>query len=281
MFMSGRLRRIAAMLTCAAALVLSGCGISTTTREGLIRHDGVYVFHAPGISGEVPHDHYFAMGLLRAGVQEVYFVDWTTPWAGKNLTDTALHEKEATRLVQRLRGFKATSPEARVVLTGHSGGASIIIRAAELFDVGENIVEQVWLLAPALSPDYDFGPALERVPRIVAFSSPHDGIILGAGTSLFGTSDRYFGSAGGRVGFNYDHPRFEQWGYDPAWLEFRNTGDHLQVLSQRFSWKVIGPSMLHYLPQETPGGGVNPPKGTAAPTQGEAWEAQPVLSILP
>jgi len=267
MFTSDCALRIAVALMCAAALLLSGCGISWTTREGIIRHDGIFVFHAPGISGEVPHDHFFALGLLRAGVQEVYFVDWATPWAGRNLTDTKLHEKEASRLVQRLRGFKASSPEARVVLTGHSGGASIIIRAAELLDVGENIVEQVWLLAPALSPDYDFGPALERVPRIVVFSSPHDGIVLGAGTSLFGTSDRYFGNAGGRVGFNYNHPRFEQWGYDPAWLEFRNTGDHLQVLSQRFSWKVIGPSMLHYLPPEMPEGRVNPSKGIAAPTQ--------------
>lgn len=259
-----RARRIALMLVCAAAaLWLAGCGFSTTTREGIIRHDGVYVFHAPGVSGEVPHDHFFALGLLRAGVQDVYMVDWATAWVGKNLMNTELQEKEARRLVQRLRGFKATSPDARVVLTGHSGGASIIIRAAELLDIGENIVEQVWLLAPALSPDYDFGPALERVPRIVAFSSPHDGIILGAGTSLFGTSDRYFGDAGGRVGFNYDDPRFEQWGYDPAWLEFRNTGDHLQVLSQRFSWQVIGPSMLHYLPPERPEARAETPKGIA------------------
>ncbi len=240
------------LATALTAVGLSGCGISWSDREGIIRHDGVYVFHAPGISGDVPHDHFFAAGLLRAGVQEVKFVDWTTHSPGRNLMNTDLHEAQARRLVERIRGFKATSPEARVILTSHSGGAAIAIRAAELLDVGENIVEQVWLLAPALSPDYDFGPALERVPRIVAFSSPHDGLILGAGTSLFGTSDRYFGDAGGRVGFVYNHPRFEQWGYDPTWLEFRNTGDHLQVLSQRFAWRVIGPSMLNWIPPTLP-----------------------------
>lgn len=253
-------RSTALLATTLMSLGLWGCGISWSDREGIIRHDGIYVFHAPGISGDVPHDHFFAAGLLRAGVQEVTFVNWTTHSPGRNLYDTELHEAQAHRLIERLRGFKATSPDARVILTSHSGGAVIAIRAAELLDVGENIIEQVWLLAPALSPDYDFGPALERVPRIVAFSSPHDGLILGAGTSLFGTSDRYFGDAGGRVGFTYNHPRFEQWGYDPTWLEFRNTGDHLQVLSQRFAWRVIGPSMLNWIPPAArrPAGALSP-----------------------
>lgn len=231
-----------------------GCGISWPEREGFIRHDGVYVFHAPGISGDVPHDHFFAAGLVRAGIQEVRFVDWATLSPGRNLSDTDLHEAEARRLVERLRGFRATSPEARIVVTGHSGGARIAVRAIELLDVDERLVEQLWLLAPALSPEYDFGPALDRVPRIVALTSPHDSLILGVGTSLFGTSDRYFGDAGGRIGFRSDHARFEQWGYDPAWLEFRNTGDHLQMLSQRFSWAVIGPAMLHWLPPPEPPG---------------------------
>lgn len=237
----------------AVVVLAGGCGVSLTEREGIIRHDGVYVFHAPGISGDVPHDHFFARGLIRAGVQEVHMVNWTTLLPGRNLTDTALHEREATRLVDRLRGFKATSPEARVILTGHSGGARIVIRAVELLDVGENLVEQVWLLAPALSPDYDFGPALERVPRLVALTSPHDQLILGAGTTLFGTADRHFGDAGGRIGFTYSHPRFEQWGYDPAWLAYRNSGDHLQLLGQRFSTRVIAPAMLHYWPLEVEG----------------------------
>ncbi len=248
---SGVMRLVPATLLALLMLSASGCGIAWTDREGFIRHDGVYVFHAPGISGDVPHDHYFAAGLLRAGVQEVRFVTWTTMSPGRNLTDVALHEAQARRLADRVRGFKATSPEARVVLTGHSGGAKIAIRAAELLEVGSDVIEQVWLLAPALSPDYDFGPALERVPRIVAFSSPHDGLLLGAGTSLFGTSDRYFGDAGGRVGFLYEHPRFEQWGYDPAWLAFRNSGDHMQVLGQRFAWQIIGPSMLSWIPPAT------------------------------
>lgn len=234
--------------TAAGLLTAGGCGVSLTEREGVIRHDGVYVFHAPGISGDVPHDHFFARGLIRGGVQEVHMVNWTTLLPGRNLTDTALHEREARRLVERLRGFKATSPEARLILTGHSGGARIAVRAAELLEEGESLVEQVWLLAPALSPEYDFGAALERVPRLVALTSPHDQLILGAGTTLFGTSDRHFGDAGGRIGFTFNHPRFEQWGYDPAWLAYRNSGDHLQLLGQRFALRVIAPAMLRYWP---------------------------------
>lgn len=255
------LRHWRSVAAAAALLGAGGCGAALNEREGIIRHDGVYVFHAPGISGDVPHDHYFARGLIRGGIQEVHFVAWATLLPGRNLSDAALHEREARRLVDRVRGFKATSPEARVILTGHSGGARIVIRAAELLDVGENLVEQVWILAPALSPDYDFGPALERVPRIVALSSEHDRLILGTGTTLFGTSDGHFGDAGGRIGFAFNHPRFEQWGYDPAWLEHRNSGDHLDLLNQRFALRVIAPAMLHYWPVEQQHGTrIDPPK---------------------
>ncbi|MCL4197141.1 MAG: hypothetical protein KJZ69_06580 [Phycisphaerales bacterium] len=255
------LRHWRSVAAAAALLGAGGCGVALNEREGIIRHDGVYVFHAPGISGDVPHDHYFARGLIRGGIQEVHFVVWATLLPGRNLSDAALHEREARRLVERVRGFKATSPEARVILTGHSGGARIVIRAAELLDVGEDLVEQVWILAPALSPEYDFGPALERVPRIVALSSEHDRLILGMGTTLFGTSDGHFGDAGGRIGFAFNHPRFEQWGYDPAWLEHRNSGDHLDLLNQRFALRVIAPAMLHYWPvEQQQGTRIDPPK---------------------
>lgn len=256
---------------CVALFILGGCGVSLTEREGIIRHDGVYVFHAPGISGDVPHDHFFARGLIRGGVQEVHMINWTTLLPGRNLSDAALHEREARRLVERVRGFKATSPEARVILTGHSGGARIVIRAAELLDLGENLVEQVWILAPALSPEYDFGPTLDRVPRLVALTSPHDRLILGMGTTLFGTSDRHFGDAGGRVGFTFNHPRFEQWGYDPAWLEHRNSGDHLDLLNQRFAIRVIAPAMLQFWPVEQQQcTRIDPPKEGSPSATGES-----------
>src|SRR5690606_13618552 len=101
-----------------------------------------------------------------------------------------------------------------------------------------------WLLNAAVRPDYDLDPIMERVDRVVAVSSQHDDFILGTGTSLFGTADRYFGDAAGRVGFTYSHPRFEQWDYDDRFAELGNMGDHVQGLNARFVMGVLGPDLV-------------------------------------
>ncbi len=66
----------------------------------------------------------------------------------------------------------------------------------------KSAVETVVLIAPALSPEYDLSRALRAVRReMVVFWSPLDAIILGPGTSLFGTIDRVRSPGAGMVGF--------------------------------------------------------------------------------
>lgn len=230
---------------------LGGCMPAWPQREGFVRTGGVYVFHAPGIMGPIPHDHYFATGLMLAGVQDVQPVDWTGPMPLLNLSDDQRHEREALALAQRIVLFKAMHPEARVVLTGHSGGCRIVIGAVERLHPGQPLVEQIWLLSPALSPKYDLRPSLERVPRIVVVTSRHDWMILGMGTRLLGTSDGQRSDSAGRVGFECRHPRLEQWTYQPEWLALGYNGDHIQILNQRFAMEAIGPAMVNWWPDAT------------------------------
>lgn len=64
------------------------------------------------------------------------------------------------------------------------------------------ILDTLILACPAMSPGYNLAPALTVVRRATAWVSSRDRYLLGAGTTLFGTTDRKFGSAAGRVGFH-------------------------------------------------------------------------------
>lgn len=117
-----------------------------------------------------------------------------------DLSDVANLDRQAARVADRIRGFRAGHPGDPVFVVGKSGGAGVAARALERSDAGS--VERAILLEPALSPRYDLAPALRAVHRdMVVFTSPLDLVILGAGTRLFGTIDRVRTFGAGLVGF--------------------------------------------------------------------------------
>lgn len=117
-----------------------------------------------------------------------------------DLTDVANHRTQATALAARVEAWRADRPGTPVYLVGKSGGSGVVVRALEM--LGPGAVEAAVLLAPALSPGYDLGPALAAVRReMVVFWSPYDVFILGLGTRLFGTFDRVRAVGAGLTGF--------------------------------------------------------------------------------
>ena len=101
-----------------------------------------------------------------------------------------------------MRAFREKSPDSAVYLVGKSGGTGVIVRALESLAETGTQVDGAVLIAPALSPRYNLGRALEAVHgEMVVFWSPFDFFILGAGTGIFGTIDRVQGVSAGLVGF--------------------------------------------------------------------------------
>jgi hypothetical protein len=87
-----------------------------------------------------------------------------------------------------------------VTLLGHSAGAAVVLGAAENLPPG--VIDEIVVLAPSVSRDYDLRPALRSSARgIDAFSSENDRLALGVGTYVLGTADRRWVPAAGRVGF--------------------------------------------------------------------------------
>ncbi len=118
----------------------------------------------------------------------------------KDLSNEANHVAQSQAIVEQVLDWRRQNPHKPVFLVAKSGGTWIAVKALEGLPVGS--VETVVLLAPAVSPDYDLSKALRAVRReMVAFWSPLDLIVLGAGTWLFKTTDRVRSVSAGLVGF--------------------------------------------------------------------------------
>ena len=122
-----------------------------------------------------------------------------------DLTDARHRDRQAELLAQIVVRFQEQNPTAPVYLIAKSAGSAVVVKALER--LGENAVERVVLLAPALSPAYDLTVALRAVAQeMVVFWSSWDVFILGVGTRVFGTADGVRTVSAGLVGFRIPAP---------------------------------------------------------------------------
>jgi len=118
----------------------------------------------------------------------------------RDLSDIRNIEAKSRALADEVLALKREDPLRPVWIISHSGGVGVAVRAAEM--VPPETLERVVLLSAALSPTYDLRQALEGCRRgIVSYHSEHDRLILGWGTSRFGTVDRAYEPSAGCVGF--------------------------------------------------------------------------------
>jgi pimeloyl-ACP methyl ester carboxylesterase len=118
----------------------------------------------------------------------------------RDLQDTRYFLLKARQLADVVRQLKAENPARPVYLVGHSGGAGLVLAAAE--QLPPATLERIIVLSAAVAPNYDLRPALQATRgQIVSFSSTLDLFWLYWGTSQFGTVDRFYGPAAGYTGF--------------------------------------------------------------------------------
>ncbi len=217
------------------AVLCSGCH-SRQTRQTPVADRRLppppppHLIHLPGIAGEREIDHELLRGLKDGGVEGTSeIIDWTGDNAGLNaLFARKQNEQEAADLAERITARARQEPRGRIVITAHSGGTGILVWALERLpdDVS---VDDVLLIASALSPSYDLSPALSRVRgKAYSLSSPNDALVLGLGTQLFRTIDGQKTEAAGRGGFRRparpadpaQYDKLMPMPYDPAWMEY-------------------------------------------------------------
>lgn len=216
----------------------------------------VYVF--PGIEGNAFWLAEARRGYRDGGITaEIRQFDWGRPLNTlANLTDLEGNRKKAAVVAAELAGWRAAHPHEPLDLVGYSGGGGVALLTLELLPP-EVSVRNVVLVQPATSPRYNLVPALARVEgRMTHFYSPSDGLILGWGTTTFGTTDRWHGPAAGKTGFDVvaavsdeaSRGKFLQTPWSTAWREAGHSGDHISMLSYRWNREFVAPALLRERP---------------------------------
>ncbi len=208
----------------------------------------------PGIQGKSNIESSIARGLDDAGIEmaiEIY--DWTTGcWLlfPYHLRALSRNRRKAANLADRVREYRNQFPGRPVHIIGHSGGAGLALLAMEAMPIGEKVTSLI-LLAAAVSPTWDLGPALEHVEfGIWNFCSWFDLLHLGVGTLIVGTIDGRHVLAAGARGFDADAVprqriddgnRLRQQPYVAKMLRSWNCGGHFGCTNRVFVAEWLAP----------------------------------------
>jgi hypothetical protein len=211
---------------------------------------GPFVLHLPGIGGYLHVDQRFIAGLKQGGVAgQIYAYNWTEHDPGLHaLHAYARNQTESGRIADMILARRKADPNNRLSITGHSGGCAMAIWALEKLPA-DCFVDDVVLMAPALSPTYDLTAALKHIRgHLYSFTSTSDVLILSTGTRLFGTMDGVECDAAGFGGFQMpktadpeQYKKLVSEPYEAVWVRYDNSGNHIGPLSRRFSAAVIAP----------------------------------------
>lgn len=201
-----------------------------------------------GIEGPSLYNYFMGLGLLRGRYRgAVVRFHWNAGVFGirslTNLVSTRHHERQSDLLVEAIVEHAGNYPGTPVCLMAQSGGCYITLRGLEKLPDGIGVQTSV-LLAASISPGYDVTKAAAKCRRaLVSVGCLGDFFFLGAGTLVFGTSDRVFSPSAGLVGWHHHPPRFVETRWHPSWLRFGYIGNHVSTSSPSFIRNVIA-SML-------------------------------------
>jgi hypothetical protein len=195
--------RLASVLPALAAALGCAGPMRAQSLEAVAPQPPGVIFVVGGIGGWDPLPRSAELVFPRLGVpHKVCDFIWTHGWGQlfRDLQDTPHVARKAAELAALIAEFKACEPDRPVYLLAKSGGAGLALLAAERLPPGT--LERIILLSAAVSPGYDLCGALRATRgEIVSFYSRHDRVILGWGTSRFGTIDRVRGPGAGLTGF--------------------------------------------------------------------------------
>jgi hypothetical protein len=164
-------------------------------------------------------------------------------------------ECEARNLATKITHLVCCNPRPEVYILSHSAGAGVALYAANWLP--PDSINRIILLAPSVATDYDLRPALRCAREGVdAFYSRRDRMVLGVATTLFGTTDRQWGTAAaGRVGFQpcptaTDETllfnRLHQHPWEPAMRASDNRGGHYDSYERRFLHAYVLPLLSQH-----------------------------------
>jgi len=132
-----------------------------------------------------------------------YLFKWHRGIPGEMLADLMCYRSNrqaGLRLARIIRARRRAYPDAPLHVLCYSGGTGIAVFAVEKLGRRTRL-RTLNLVASALSPGYPIAAALKHVDTCYALTSKRDYMLLGLGTTVFGTVDRRFEPSAGLRGF--------------------------------------------------------------------------------
>ena len=177
----------------------------------------------------------------------------------EDLTDAEGIRAKASELAGEIMEFRIQRPGAPVFLIAKSGGTAVASTClAQLPDAS---VERCVLLSAAVSPEFDLVPALRAVRTdLFSFWSPRDRLVLGVGTTFFGTADGVQSESAGLVGFRVpenateetqrQYAKLRQVEWTPKMTKSLNFGTHIGTSMPQFVRDYVAPLVGGQAPRD-------------------------------
>ena len=177
--------------------------------------------------------------------------DWHSGLRGELLYDLIAYRHNrnkanvwASVVAERRRQY----PDAPLHIIAFSGGTGFA--AFGLEQLPDDVkVDTVILACSALSPRYPLTGMLRHVRRCVVLVSRRDFLLIGLGTSLFGTMDRRWGPSAGLKGFRrpvpydtqdkHEYEKLHQLPWNPSMRRLGHYGHHVGWATLAFTQEYL------------------------------------------
>lgn len=236
-------------------LLLAGLLAGCSSEQQYVTPDRLHrgmVLVLTGIEGRSALNEAICKGLADGGVNwAIEIQDWTSGWGPLyTLRAETRNRRIAKRLAERVRRYRVAYPDRPICLVGQSGGGAMAVWIAESLR-SDDVVDGAILINPSISPDYLLIGALERSRKgIVNFYSEADWVLLGLGTTVYGTMDGEHVASAGMTGFEIPRDRPEPYeklyeiGWERKMAATGHGGGHLSSGASRFIARYVAPLVL-------------------------------------
>ncbi|MFP4054744.1 MAG: serine aminopeptidase domain-containing protein [Phycisphaerae bacterium] len=187
-------------------------------------------------------------GLFRAGWRgEFRYWRWHATWMGWLVIPAIrngpmLHDRAAD-LAGLLTARRREHPDRPLHVIGYSCGGWVALRAVEMLPPDVK-VDSLCLMGAAVSPGRDLSVAGGKVRRpIVVVSSLCDWLIVGLGTTVFGTADRAYVPSMGMLGALGQGRAVRNLRWRPSWILLGHLGGHFSHCAAAFMHKRVAVAM--------------------------------------